>query len=61
MASTKNDMNRLGLFQEMKYISIQDPYKPSSKFGFNEAAHKGKQVCWSKYSIRFSNPARLLY
>jgi len=44
MASTKSDMNRLGLFQEMKYISIQDPYKPSSKFGFNEAAYKGKQV-----------------
>jgi len=40
----KSDMNRVGLFQEMKYISIQDPYKPSYKFGFNEAAYKGKQM-----------------
>lgn len=41
---TKNDMNRVGLFQEMKYTSIADPYKPSSKFVLNEAAYKGKQV-----------------
>lgn len=28
---TKNDMNRVGLFQEMAYISINDPYVPSTK------------------------------
>lgn len=27
----KNDMNRVGLFQEMSYITIKDPYVPSSK------------------------------
>lgn len=37
-------MNRVGLFQEMEYISIKDPYKPSYKFGFNESAYKGKQM-----------------
>ena len=31
MADSKNDLNRLGIFQEMAYISIQDPYVPSSK------------------------------
>jgi hypothetical protein len=33
MAATgsKNDLNRLGIFKEMAYISIQDPYVPSSK------------------------------
>lgn len=31
MGSTKRDMDRVGLFQEMKYTSISDPYKPSYK------------------------------
>ena len=33
---TKNDMNRIGLFQEMAYISINDPYKSkaNSKWTF---------------------------
>ena len=29
--ATKNDMNRVGVFQEMSYITVQDPYVPSSK------------------------------
>ncbi|RNA17476.1 hypothetical protein BpHYR1_024365 [Brachionus plicatilis] len=40
----RNDMNRVGLFQEMSYITVQDPYVPTSKFKFNEAAGKGKQI-----------------
>jgi len=32
---TKNDMNRIGLFQEMAYISINDPYVPSTKSNLN--------------------------
>lgn len=44
MTTGKRDMDRLGLFSETKYVSINDPYKPSYKFGFNEAAYKGKQV-----------------
>jgi len=40
---TKNDLNRVGLFSELGYISIGDPYK-LPKAAFNEVAHKGKQV-----------------
>ncbi len=32
---TKNDMNRIGLFQEMAYISINDPYKSNNKSKIN--------------------------
>ncbi|CAB4010018.1 Hypothetical predicted protein [Paramuricea clavata] len=39
----KNDLNRVGWFSEMGYISIGDPYKPK-KNAFNEASHKGKQM-----------------
>lgn len=28
---TKNDMSRVGLFQEMSYVTVQDPYVPASK------------------------------
>lgn len=38
--TSKNDMNRVGLFQEMKYTSIQDPYKSSINIGLR----KGKQM-----------------
>lgn len=44
MTAVKNDLNRLGIFQEMSYVTVQDPYVPSSKFNFNEAAYKGKQM-----------------
>ncbi|XP_073250775.1 cilia-and flagella-associated protein 96-like [Porites lutea] len=40
---TKNDLNRVGLFSELGYISIGDPYKRQST-NFNLAAHKGKQM-----------------
>lgn len=47
MASNgKNDMERIGLFSEMGYISLGDRYPkvdPKSR-GFNEAAGKGKQM-----------------
>eukprot|EP00112_Aurelia_sp_Birch-Aquarium-sp1_P000363 Seg1031.7 transcript_id=Seg1031.7/GoldUCD/mRNA.D3Y31 product="UPF0602 protein C4orf47-like" protein_id=Seg1031.7/GoldUCD/D3Y31 len=40
----RNDLNRIGLFSEMGYISIGDPYTaPNSKF-FNTAANKGRQI-----------------
>jgi hypothetical protein len=42
--ASNNDMNRVGLFKEMGYITVQDPYVPASKFNFNEAASKGKQI-----------------
>lgn len=40
---TKNDLNRVGLFSELGYISIGDPYKRQST-NFNVKAHKGKQM-----------------
>lgn len=40
---TKNDLNRVGLFSELGYISIGDPFKRKST-EFNMAAHKGKQM-----------------
>ena len=44
MSETKNDLNRVGLFSELGYVSVGDPYnKPNGK-AFNEPAHKGKQM-----------------
>jgi len=34
MASTKDDMDRIGLFKEMEYITIKDPYKEQAKCMF---------------------------
>lgn len=31
MANDKTDMTRVGLFKEMKYISVNDPYVSQSK------------------------------
>ncbi|XP_046855147.1 UPF0602 protein C4orf47 homolog [Xenia sp. Carnegie-2017] len=39
----KNDLNRVGWFSEMGYISIGDPYKRKQNV-FNELSHKGKQM-----------------
>ncbi|XP_028405049.1 UPF0602 protein C4orf47 homolog [Dendronephthya gigantea] len=39
----KNDLNRVGWFSEMGYISIGDSYKVKNN-AFNAAAHKGKQM-----------------
>ncbi|CAF1169496.1 unnamed protein product [Adineta ricciae] len=44
MASGKEDMDRIGLFKEMEYVTVKDPYKEASKINFNEAAYKGKQI-----------------
>lgn len=41
---TKTDMERVGLFQEMTYHTINDRYKRPGAVGFNEAAGKGKQI-----------------
>lgn len=40
----KTDMDRVGLFQEMKYHTIGDPFKGGSMKGFNVSAGKGKQM-----------------
>ncbi|ESN98539.1 hypothetical protein HELRODRAFT_177018 [Helobdella robusta] len=40
----KNDMNRLGIFKELGYISIGDEYKDNRALNFNQAAGKGKQM-----------------
>ncbi|KAM8938841.1 cilia-and flagella-associated protein 96 [Pelodytes ibericus] len=40
----KNDMERIGLFSEMSYISIGDKYVPRVSKPFNEAAGKNRQM-----------------
>ncbi|CAH2300368.1 UPF0602 C4orf47 homolog [Pelobates cultripes] len=40
----KNDMERIGLFSEMTYISIGDKYVPPCSKPFNEAAGKNRQM-----------------
>lgn len=40
----KSDMDRVGLFQEMTYVTIGDKYKPTGQGTFNESAGKGKQM-----------------
>lgn len=40
----KNDMERIGLFQEMGYVTIGDKYATPGSKPFNDAAHKGKQM-----------------
>jgi len=44
MGETKNDLNRLGLFSELGYASVGDPYRRPNAKTFNEYAHKGKQM-----------------
>ena len=44
MGENKNDLNRIGLFSELGYASVGDPYKKAGGTGYNEAAHKGKQM-----------------
>ncbi|KAK2152697.1 hypothetical protein LSH36_321g05015 [Paralvinella palmiformis] len=41
---SKTDMERVGIFQEMSYITIADRYKDGGHVQFNEAAAKGKQI-----------------
>ncbi|RUS74435.1 hypothetical protein EGW08_017800 [Elysia chlorotica] len=40
----KSDMERVGLFQEMTYVTIGDKYVPPGKGYFNVPAGKGKQM-----------------
>ncbi|XP_046876239.1 UPF0602 protein C4orf47 homolog [Hypomesus transpacificus] len=40
----KSDMDRVGLFKEMGYISIGDKYTPFTYRPFNESAQKNKQM-----------------
>ncbi|XP_032300380.1 UPF0602 protein C4orf47 homolog isoform X2 [Coturnix japonica] len=43
-AEGKTDMERIGLFSEMSYVSIGDNYVPRYMRPFNEAAGKNKQM-----------------
>ncbi|XP_061108284.1 cilia-and flagella-associated protein 96 isoform X2 [Conger conger] len=40
----KTDMDRVGLFKEMGYITIGDKYTVNTYRPFNESAHKNKQM-----------------
>lgn len=31
MGATKTDMDRIGLFKEMEYVTIKDPYHEANK------------------------------
>ncbi|XP_065651591.1 cilia-and flagella-associated protein 96 isoform X2 [Hydra vulgaris] len=42
--STKNDLARVGLFSELGYVSIGDPFKDNFGKSFNVSASKGKQM-----------------
>ncbi|XP_026990861.1 UPF0602 protein C4orf47 homolog [Tachysurus fulvidraco] len=44
MPGVKSDMERVGLFKEMGYISIGDKYRPLLYRPINEAAYKNKQM-----------------
>jgi hypothetical protein len=34
-SSNKSDMDRIGLFKEMEYVTIKDPYKEPASCEFN--------------------------
>ncbi|XP_054454080.1 UPF0602 protein C4orf47 homolog [Anoplopoma fimbria] len=40
----KSDMERLGIFKEMSYISVGDKYTPPSNRPFNESACRSRQM-----------------
>nr|XP_020466960.1 UPF0602 protein C4orf47 homolog [Monopterus albus] len=40
----KSDMERLGVFKEMSYISVGDKYNPSTNRPFNESAYRSRQM-----------------
>ncbi|XP_062856494.1 cilia-and flagella-associated protein 96 [Trichomycterus rosablanca] len=44
MLDAKSDMERVGLFKEMSYISIGDKFQPFLYCPFNESAYKNKQL-----------------
>ncbi|XP_012731715.1 UPF0602 protein C4orf47 homolog [Fundulus heteroclitus] len=43
-AHGKSDMERLGVFMEMSYISVGDKYTPTNSRSFNESAYQGCQM-----------------
>ncbi|XP_056239143.1 UPF0602 protein C4orf47 homolog isoform X3 [Seriola aureovittata] len=43
-AEEKSDMERLGVFKEMSYISSGDKYTPPSSRPFNESAYRSRQM-----------------
>lgn len=53
---TKTDMDRVGIFQEMGYISIGDKYK-TTKVEFNESSSKQKQMLSGAEKIKSANQA----
>ncbi|XP_068181739.1 cilia-and flagella-associated protein 96 isoform X2 [Antennarius striatus] len=40
----KSDLERLGVFQEMSYISVGDIYNPSSSRAIHESAYRSRQM-----------------
>ncbi|TRY59459.1 hypothetical protein DNTS_014799 [Danionella cerebrum] len=44
MPPGKSDMERIGLFKEMEYISVGDKYTPFIYRPFNDSAYKNKQM-----------------
>lgn len=44
VVAAKNDIQRIGLFSEVGYITIGDPYKPIIDRPFNDNAGRGKQM-----------------
>ena len=46
-AAAKNDIQRIGLFSEVGYITIGDPYRPTRARAFNDNAGRGKQMMTS--------------
>ncbi len=34
-STTKSDMDRIGLFKEMEYVTIKDPYKEAARCEFD--------------------------
>ncbi|XP_047441410.1 UPF0602 protein C4orf47 homolog [Mugil cephalus] len=44
LGNGKSDMERLGVFKEMSYISVGDKYTPLSSRPFNEAAYQSRQM-----------------
>ncbi|XP_078253220.1 cilia-and flagella-associated protein 96 [Rhinoraja longicauda] len=55
--SGKSDMERIGLFQEMPYITVQDPYIDGTPKPFNEMAYKGKQMMLDGYKSKNATQA----
>uniref|UniRef100_UPI00398E42B0 cilia-and flagella-associated protein 96 isoform X1 n=1 Tax=Pristiophorus japonicus TaxID=55135 RepID=UPI00398E42B0 len=55
--SGKTDMERIGLFQEMTYVTVQDPYHDAMPRPFNDEAYKGKQMLVDGSKLKSSTQA----